>query len=66
VALRVTLEETVYQGARTVWLVREPGGDRRVVHLPSASPLAAALAPLAPGAAALLSWEPRHAILLLA
>jgi ABC-type Fe3+/spermidine/putrescine transport system ATPase subunit len=64
VALPVTLEESIYQGARTVWVVRDPAGDRRVVHLPSASPLTAALSTLAPGAPAVLSWESRHSILL--
>jgi spermidine/putrescine transport system ATP-binding protein len=64
VVLPVTLEEPIYQGARTVWLVRDSAGDRRVVHLSSASRLAAALATLAPGAPALLSWEARHTILL--
>ncbi len=64
VVLPVTLEEPIYQGARTVWLVRDSAGDRRVVHLSSASRLAAALATLAPGAPALLSWDARHTILL--
>jgi ABC-type Fe3+/spermidine/putrescine transport system ATPase subunit len=64
VVLPVTLEEPIYQGARTVWLVRDPAGDRRIVHLPSASRLAAALSALAPGTPALLSWDARHTILL--
>ena len=65
-ALPVTVEESVYQGARTVWLVRDAAGERRVVHQPSAgSPAHGVPATgLQPGSAALLCWEPRHSVLL--
>jgi spermidine/putrescine transport system ATP-binding protein len=78
-AVPVTVEERVYQGARTVWLVRDAAGDRRVVHqsnaptagLPAAGMPAGGLpgaghsaAGLEPGSAALLCWDPRHSVLL--
>jgi ABC-type Fe3+/spermidine/putrescine transport system ATPase subunit len=65
-ALPVTVEESVYQGARTVWLVRDAAGERRVVHQPSAgSPAAGSPATgLQPGSPALLCWDPRDSVLL--
>ncbi len=60
-ALPVTVEESVYQGARTVWLVRDAAGERRVVHQPSATVPAAGLQP---GSPALLWWDPRDSVLL--
>ncbi len=63
--LPVTVEDRVYQGARTVWLVRDPAGDRRTVHLSSALPTDSRPEPnLQPGSQALLCWEPRNAVLL--
>jgi spermidine/putrescine transport system ATP-binding protein len=64
VVLPVTLEESIYQGARTVWWVRDPAGGRRVVHRPSNAPLSGALAALAPGTPVELCWDPVHTILL--
>jgi ABC-type Fe3+/spermidine/putrescine transport system ATPase subunit len=65
-ALPVTVEERVYQGARTVWLVRDAAGERRVVHQPSAGSPAAGLPAggLQPGSPALLCWDPRDSVLL--
>jgi len=66
-ALPVTVEESVYQGARTVWLVRDAAGERRVVHQSSAGGSAAHGLPatgLQPGSPALLCWDPRHSVLL--
>jgi ABC-type Fe3+/spermidine/putrescine transport system ATPase subunit len=65
-ALPVTVEESVYQGARTMWLVRDAAGERRVVHQSSAAALATHLpaAGLQPGSPALLCWDPRHSVLL--
>jgi spermidine/putrescine transport system ATP-binding protein len=60
-ALPVTVEESVYQGARTVWLVRDAAGERRVVHQSSPAGPAAGLQP---GSTALLCWDPRHSVLL--
>jgi len=65
-ALPVTVEESVYQGARTVWLVRDAAGERRVVHQ-SSPPGPAHGVPatgLQPGSPALLCWDPRHSVLL--
>jgi spermidine/putrescine transport system ATP-binding protein len=65
--LPVTIEERVYQGARTVFLVRDAAGERRVVHQSNATTPAAAgesEAGLAPGSPALLCWDPRHTVLL--
>jgi spermidine/putrescine transport system ATP-binding protein len=64
--LPVTVEERVYQGARTVWLVRDAAGNSRVVHqsnaaAPAADPPGGALDP---GSPALLCWDPRHTVLL--
>ena len=47
-ALPVTVEDRAYQGASTVWTVRDAAGARFVVHQPSGAPFAAGL----PGAAA--------------
>jgi ABC-type Fe3+/spermidine/putrescine transport system ATPase subunit len=65
-ALPVTVEESVYQGARTVWLVRDAAGERRVVHQSSAAAPGAHLpaSGLQPGSPALLCWDPRHSVLL--
>ncbi|HXO43041.1 MAG TPA: ABC transporter ATP-binding protein, partial [Thermoanaerobaculia bacterium] len=64
--LPVTVEESVYQGARTVWLVRDAAGERRVVHQSSpAGPAHGVPATgLQPGSPALLCWDPRHSVLL--
>jgi spermidine/putrescine transport system ATP-binding protein len=78
-AVPVIVEERIYQGARTVWLVRDAAGDRRVVHQASAAASAAGLpearspqaglseaglSGLAPGSPALLCWDPRNSVLL--
>jgi ABC-type Fe3+/spermidine/putrescine transport system ATPase subunit len=65
--LPVTVEERVYQGARTVFLVRDAAGERRVVHQSNATAPPAAgevEAGLTPGNPALLCWDPRHTVLL--
>ncbi|HEV3077984.1 MAG TPA: TOBE domain-containing protein, partial [Thermoanaerobaculia bacterium] len=65
-ALPVTVEESVYQGARTVWLVRDAAGERRVVHQSTAAGPAHGVPAtgLQPGSPALLCWDPRHCVLL--
>jgi spermidine/putrescine transport system ATP-binding protein len=65
-ALPVTVEESVYQGARTVWIVRDAAGERRVVHQSSTASPASGLpaAALQPGSSALLCWDLRHSVLL--
>jgi ABC-type Fe3+/spermidine/putrescine transport system ATPase subunit len=68
--LPVIVEERIYQGVRTVWLVRDAAGDRRVVHQSSAAaPLGSPPEPggepgCEPGSPALLCWDPRHSVLL--
>jgi ABC-type Fe3+/spermidine/putrescine transport system ATPase subunit len=65
-ALPVTVEESVYQGARTVWLVRDAAGERRVVHQSSVGGSAHGVPAtgLQPGSPALLCWDPHHSVLL--
>jgi ABC-type Fe3+/spermidine/putrescine transport system ATPase subunit len=65
VVLPVIVEDRVYQGARTVWFVRDAAGDRRTVHQNSAAPAGGHVEPdLQPGSRALLCWEAQHAVLL--
>jgi ABC-type Fe3+/spermidine/putrescine transport system ATPase subunit len=65
VVLRVTVEDRVYQGARTVWFVRDPAGGRKIVHQSSAASSASHPEPdFQPGSRALLCWEPHNAVLL--
>ncbi|MBV8202344.1 MAG: ABC transporter ATP-binding protein [Acidobacteria bacterium] len=54
-AVPVIVEDCVYQGARTVWLVRDAAGERRVVHQSSAAAPAAGLPGGDPRAAGLLA-----------
>jgi spermidine/putrescine transport system ATP-binding protein len=65
VVLPVTVEDRVYQGARTAWFVRDPAGERKTVHQSSAAPSAGRPeADFQPVSRALLCWEPRNAVLL--
>jgi putative spermidine/putrescine transport system ATP-binding protein len=79
VSVPVTVEERVYQGASTLWTVRDVTGARFVVQrqngapgagpgsppLPAAAPPEApASAEIAPGRGAFLSWDPVHMVLL--
>jgi ABC-type Fe3+/spermidine/putrescine transport system ATPase subunit len=62
-SLTVTVVERLYQGASTLWTVRGEAGGRFTVR--TASQLEAASEPgLDLGDTALLSWDPRHAVLL--
>ena len=65
-ALPVTVEERIYQGTRTVWLVRDTAGGRRVVHRSNAGPPGGDLPEPdpQPGNPALLCWDPRHGVVL--
>jgi spermidine/putrescine ABC transporter ATP-binding subunit len=58
----VTLEDRVYQGVSTLWMVRGSGGERFVVYEQNATPLAA-LPPLVAGSSAFLCWNPQHTVL---
>jgi spermidine/putrescine ABC transporter ATP-binding subunit len=60
-AVPVTLEDRVYQGVSTQWIVRGPGGGRFVVHEQNGTPLAG-LPEVRPGAPAFLCWDPRHTV----
>jgi len=56
-AVPVTVEDRVYQGASTLWLVRGPGGERFTVCGPGDAPAAAN------GARAFLCWDPEHTVI---
>ena len=58
VTVPVLLEDSVYQGAHTLWLVRDAAGNRFSVLQPSGAPAA----DLPAGAAAVLRWHPRDAV----
>ncbi|HVT59567.1 MAG TPA: TOBE domain-containing protein [Thermoanaerobaculia bacterium] len=72
VAVAVTVEERVYQGASTLWIVRAGAGPRYLVSEPSTQQESAAGRPaaaaearrtaLVPGSPALLCWDPRHTV----
>jgi len=59
----VTLEERVYQGASTTWVVRDAAGARFVVAEPSGGPHPIS-AGWRHGDSAHLCWDPRHTVLL--
>ncbi len=63
VSLAVTVEDRVYHGASTEWIVRDRRGERFTVLLQNAGPAGAAL-PFAPGSPAFLGWDPRHSVML--
>jgi ABC-type Fe3+/spermidine/putrescine transport system ATPase subunit len=55
--LPVTVEERLYQGASTVWTVRDGSGERYTVFQQNAEPPA-----FEAGDAAVLAWDPRHEV----
>jgi spermidine/putrescine transport system ATP-binding protein len=59
----VMVEDRVYQGASTVWIVRDAAGGRFTVFEQNEKPFDAA-ARFAAGGKAFLCWNPRHAVLL--
>jgi ABC-type Fe3+/spermidine/putrescine transport system ATPase subunit len=61
-AVPVTVEDRVYQGATTQWIVRGPAGERFVVHEQNGTPLAE-LPAVHPGAPAFLCWNPLHTVI---
>ena len=63
VSLAVTVEDRVYHGASTEWIVRDRDGERYTV-LSQNSGGAGVGAPFAPGSPAFLGWDPRHSVLL--
>ncbi len=63
VSLAVTVEDRVYHGASTEWIVRGRGGERFTVLAQNAGP--AGEAPLfSPGSPAFLGWDARHSVVL--
>jgi ABC-type Fe3+/spermidine/putrescine transport system ATPase subunit len=60
VSLPVTVEERVYHGASTEWIVRGRGGERFTVLAQNAGEEL----PFTAGSPAFLGWEARHSVLL--
>jgi ABC-type Fe3+/spermidine/putrescine transport system ATPase subunit len=60
VSLPVTVEERVYHGASTEWIVRGRGGERFTVLAQNAGEEL----PFVTGSPAFLGWEARHSVLL--
>ncbi|MEO6195383.1 MAG: ABC transporter ATP-binding protein [Thermoanaerobaculia bacterium] len=63
VSLAVTVEDRVYHGASTEWIVRDRRGERFTVLSQNAGPAGEAL-PFSPGSPAFLGWNPRHSVVL--
>jgi spermidine/putrescine ABC transporter ATP-binding subunit len=63
ISLAVTVEDRVYHGASTEWIVRDRDGERFTVLAQNAG-AAAEGPPFAAGSPAFLGWHPRHSVLL--
>jgi spermidine/putrescine ABC transporter ATP-binding subunit len=63
VSLPVTVEDRVYHGASTEWIVRDGRGERFTVYTQNAGPAGEAPS-FAPGSPAFLGWDPRHSVVL--
>ncbi|HTG32356.1 MAG TPA: ABC transporter ATP-binding protein [Thermoanaerobaculia bacterium] len=63
VSLAVTVEDRVYHGASTEWIVRDRRGERFTVLSQNAGLTGEAL-PFSPGSPAFLGWDPRHSVVL--
>ncbi|HEX9941729.1 MAG TPA: ABC transporter ATP-binding protein [Thermoanaerobaculia bacterium] len=63
VSLPVTVEERVYHGASTEWIVRDGRGERFTVYVQNAGPAGEAV-PFSAGSPAFLGWDPRHSVVL--
>jgi ABC-type Fe3+/spermidine/putrescine transport system ATPase subunit len=63
VSIAVTVEDRVYHGASTEWIVRDRDGARLTALAPSTGVPGEAV-PFAPGRPAFLGWNPRHSVLL--
>ncbi|HEX4966326.1 MAG TPA: ABC transporter ATP-binding protein [Thermoanaerobaculia bacterium] len=61
VSLAVTVEDRVYHGAATEWIVRNREGERFTVLAQNAGEDEP---PFLPGSAAFLGWNPRHSVVL--
>ena len=62
VSVAVIVEDRVYQGASTEWIVRDHQGDRFTVFAQN-SGFGDSL-PFSPGSPAFLAWNPRHSVVL--
>lgn len=63
-AVPVTVEERIYQGVGTTWIVRGTAGERFVVWEQNAASAFDAPPAFQPGGAAFLCWDPRHAVVM--
>jgi spermidine/putrescine ABC transporter ATP-binding subunit len=62
-SLTVTVEDRVYQGANTLFIVRDGAGERFVVSAPNEKPFEEG-SRFPVGGRAYLCWNPRHAVLI--
>ena len=62
-SVAVTIEDRVYQGASTIWIVRDAADERFTVFEQNKRPFDEA-GRFAVGGKAFLCWNPRHAVLL--
>jgi spermidine/putrescine transport system ATP-binding protein len=62
-SVAVTVEERVYQGISTIWVVRDAAGGRFVVYEQNEKPFAES-SRFAVGGRAFVCWNPRHAVLI--
>jgi spermidine/putrescine ABC transporter ATP-binding subunit len=60
-AVPVTLEDCVYQGVSTLWMVRGAGGERFTVYAQNGTPVAG-LPEARSGSPAFLCWNPLHTV----
>ncbi|HKI03417.1 MAG TPA: ABC transporter ATP-binding protein [Thermoanaerobaculia bacterium] len=63
ISLAVTVEDRVYHGASTEWIVRDARGERYAVFAQNAG-LAGEALPFSPGNPAFLGWDARHSVVL--
>ena len=62
-SLPVTVQERLYQGVSTVWMVRDGRGESYVIYEQNERPFEER-SQFEPGSRAFLCWDPRHAVLL--
>ena len=62
-SVAVTVEERVYQGISTVWIVRDAAGERLTVYEQNEEPVEES-SRHAVGSRLLVCWNPRHAVLI--
>jgi spermidine/putrescine ABC transporter ATP-binding subunit len=63
VSLPVTVEDRVYRGASTEWIVRDGRGERFTIYSQNTGQAGEAPS-FAPGSPAFLGWDPRHSVVL--